>query len=480
AAMGHINMFPDHDGTLRWESLLIAYDDHLYPSLALISAARHLGTPLENIRVDAARSVATGKSLIPTDQWGRTLINYYGPSGSFPHYPVCDILDGKVRPEQLANRIILIGATAVGIYDLRVTPYSAAMPGIEKHAAVAASILEGRYIRQAPPGQNLAVLLISGLLLTWYLTGARVLSASLAAAAGAAAISVTAVLLFSHKGLWINLACPVFNLAGIYICITAYNYWSEERFSRNIRRMFSSYVTERVVSELIKNPQMAKLGGERRVITVLFSDIRGFTTFSEKHSPTEVVSVLNEYLGAMTEVIFKWEGTLDKFVGDEIMVFWSAPMPQEDHAELAVRCALDMRRQLSELQQKWISEGKPPLDAGIGINSGEVLVGNIGAEGKKMDYTVIGDHVNLGARVEALTRRFEQPILLTEYTLEQLRPRIESGALTGMAFDGLGKVIVKGKQQPVGLYTARAQDNNSAPSSICICSGETITVMAEK
>ncbi len=178
--------------------------------------------------------------------------------------------------------------------------------------------------------------------------------------------------------------------------------------------MFSSYVTERIVNELIKNPDMAKLGGERREITLLFSDVRGFTSFSEKHTPEEVVSILNEYLGAMTGIVFKWEGTLDKFIGDAILAFWGAPMHQENHAELAVKCALEMVSTLRQLQQKWPSEGKPALDCGIGINTGEVIVGNIGAEGKKMDYTIIGDHVNLGSRIESLTRKYNVHILMTD------------------------------------------------------------------
>jgi adenylate cyclase len=164
------------------------------------------------------------------------------------------------------------------------------------------------------------------------------------------------------------------------------------------------------------------------------------------------VTILNEYLGAMTEVIFRWEGTLDKFVGDAIVAFWGAPMRQENHAELAVRCALNMVKRLEELQQKWRSEGKPVLDSGIGINSGEVLVGNIGAEGKKMDYTVIGDHVNLGSRVEGLTRKYHTHILITEYTLKHLRNLINSRLIGHIAIKGREKTLVKGREKSVGVY----------------------------
>jgi adenylate cyclase len=199
---------------------------------------------------------------------------------------------------------------------------------------------------------------------------------------------------------------------------------------------------------------------------VLFSDIKGFTTFSENHSPEEVVALLNEYLGAMTDVILKWEGTLDKFIGDAIMVFWNAPLPQESHAELAVRCAFEMNRRLAGLQEKWRMEGKPLLEAGIGINTGEALVGNIGADGKKMDYTVIGDHVNLGSRIEALTRKFDAAILISEYTLAKLRRPMAEGTLRGLSFEGLARVIVKGKEQPVGIYRMAPLPGTEDPAVI--------------
>jgi len=243
--------------------------------------------------------------------------------------------------------------------------------------------------------------------------------------------------------------------------------------------MFSSYVTEKIVNELIKNPSMAKLGGERREITVLFSDVRGFTSLSEKHSPEEVVSILNEYLGEMAEIVFKWEGTLDKFIGDAILAFWGAPMKQENHAELAVKCALNMVKRLEELQQKWQSEGKSVLDCGIGINTGEVLVGNIGAEGKKMDYTAIGDHVNLGSRVEGLTKKYNVHILITEFTLDKIRGLITAGKLYRTSVKGLEKVVVKGKEQPVAIYEVKGLEQG-AESRVKEVEEEKVVVLKEK
>jgi adenylate cyclase len=253
----------------------------------------------------------------------------------------------------------------------------------------------------------------------------------------------------------------------------------EEKQSRQIRAMFSSYVTERLVNEMIRNPEMAQLGGQKREITVLFSDVVGFTTYSENHQPEEVVAILNEYLGVMTDVVLKWEGILDKFIGDAIVVFWGAPMKQDDHAERAVRCALEMQERLDQLRRKWEAEGRAPLSSGIGLNSGEAIVGNIGAEGKKMDYTVIGDHVNLGARVEGLTRRYEARILMTEYTLALVRPAIDSGAFRGVSITGQERVIVKGKDTPVGIFSLTPL-NPGDGSVVVECDPEKVVRLTEK
>src|SRR3989449_3366492 len=247
---------------------------------------------------------------------------------------------------------------------------------------------------------------------------------------------------------------------------------TEEKQTKEIRAMFSSYVSPRIVSELIKDPEKARLGGHRRELTMLFSDVVGFTTFSEQHTAEEVVTQLNEYLGVMTEVVFQWNGTLDKFVGDAVVVFWGAPLDQPDHAELAVKCALHMRKRLEELQAKWRAEGKVPLDNGIGINTGEAPVGNMGAEGKKMDYTMIGDHVNLAARVQELTREFGCSLVISEETAARLRDLLgkkesddNRGHLGHVSLRKLPPVKVKGKVQPVVVYALRTLDHNE-PSRI--------------
>lgn len=468
-SLAHINMFPDPDGTLRWETLAILYDSMLYPALGLQAAAAYLGIPADRLSVQATESVTAGKITIPTDRWGRTVINYYGPGQTFRYISISDILDRKIPPKFIEDCIVLVGASAVGVYDLRVTPFAAAMPGVEKHASVMASILDKRFIHKSDITTNVTILLMTGALFSFLVARSRL--------AGEVILTILALLLtsgiglfaFSRWGVWFNLAWPLNNYIFITAAVTAYNYAVEERHARRIRTMFSSYVTQTIVNELIKNPDMAKLGGEKREVTVLFSDIKDFTSFSEHHTPEEVVALLNEYLTAMTEVILDHQGTLDKFIGDAIVVFWNAPVKSERHAELAVKCALAMQKRVVELQTKWRIEGKPILEAGIGINTGEVVVGNIGAEGKKMEYTVIGDHVNLGSRVESQTRKLDVPILMTDGTLKALSPSIESGALNGVMIEGLASVIVKGREAPVELYSVGYLPEADLPAMVIQC-----------
>lgn len=225
-----------------------------------------------------------------------------------------------------------------------------------------------------------------------------------------------------------------------------------------IRTNLSRYLSPQIVEDILHKEVEVNLGGDRKVVTILFMDLIGFTSLSEKLQPEEVVSILNEYFTEMSKGIFRWQGTLDKFAGDQIMAFWGAPFPQPNHAELAVRCALEVSKTLDELQEKWKREGKPVLDCGIGINTGEVLVGNIGVEGMKMDYTVIGDAVNLAARVEKITRQYGARILITEFTYEHIRGSIESGSMRGVQFTDLAEVKVKGKEKGVRIYRVQGAD----------------------
>ena len=442
-ALAHINMNPDIDGTLRWEMLAVEYQDDYYAPIGLQAARLYRDVPLEKMALDFAGSVQLGETTIPTDEFGRMLINYRGPNRTFPMYSISDLLDRNLPAGTFKDKIVLIGATAIGIYDLRVTPYSPNMAGIEKHASVVDNILKGDFLRRAPD-LDIPLIFIFTLLL-------GILIPRLGARSGAAVFIVLFAVfsgfvyyLFIAKGIWFSWIYPASALFFGYTSQTAYRFFTEERRARDIRKMFSSYVSKRIVDELIRDPNKAKLGGDRKEITVLFSDIRGFTNFSEKHEPEDVVSLLNEYLGAMTNIVFEHDGTLDKFVGDAIMALWGAPVGQPDHAERACRCSLVMIKKLKELQAKWTAEGKYAIDIGIGINTGDMVVGNMGAEGKKMDYTVIGDNVNLGARLEGLTRKYNNHIIISEFTYAKVKDIVQ--------VNELGAVTVKGRERPVVIY----------------------------
>lgn len=452
AEYGHVYSLADRDGKLRREYLYIQYGAEYFPSLALQVARTALDVPLDKVTIFGAQGVALGRSFIPTDMFGRMHINYLGRERTFPYVSATDVLSGRVSPELFKDRIVLIGTSALSIYDLKNTPFSANMPGVEKHATIIANIMGNNFIRKAPVYIDVLAVMLAGA--AALLMGARMgaLPSFILYDILLAFILISNQAVFTLAGLRVNLVYPLLTVLTAGAFIISYRYLIEERRAREIRRMFSNYVTERVVNELIRNPEMARLGGARREVTVLFSDLCGFTSYSEKHAPEDVVSILNEYLTAMTEVIFRWEGTLDKFIGDAIVAFWGAPLRQENHAELAVRCALHMIKRLQDLQKKWIAEGKTPLSMGIGINTGEVLVGNIGAEGKKMDYTVIGDQVNIGSRVESLTRKFSTNILMTEMPLREIEAMVQSNRIGHVSIRGVATVVVKGKEKPVKIY----------------------------
>lgn len=356
--------------------------------------------------------IMLGNRFIPTDLHGRVLINYIGKENSFQYKSASDIIKDKIATGLFRDKIVLIGTSALGTYDQKITPLSNNMPGVEKNANVVENVLLNNFLRKSPGTLELAVILLTGIFLGLLLPRLKAIPG--------ASISIGLIVFYIllsfyfliYKDIWINLIYPVSNMFVIFIALTVAKYFFEEKKAREIRAMFSSYVSPKIVTELINNPEKAKLGGERKDVTILFSDIIGFTALSERKPPEEVVDLLNEYFNEMTNIVFKWDGTLDKFVGDEIMAFWGAPADQPNHAELAVRCALNMTDKLSELQKKWKREGKEVLDCGIGINTGEVIIGNIGATGKKMDYTVMGDHVNLAARIEKLTREYNAKMIV--------------------------------------------------------------------
>ncbi len=449
--IAQINVLPDSDGVIRWTRLAIPHGGRFYPSLGLSGAAELLGA--DGFQV-GPRSVRLGDRVIPTDSEQRMLIAYSGPPGTYPRYSFVDVLRGRVGEEKLRGKVLYVGATALGIYDMRITPFSNNSPGVEVNATVADNIARGNFVtRGGMEGLiDQACIILLGIvtaLVSWKLRHAVSLPLVCLLVAGYVYCSSQVL----QAGRWISVVYPVFAIVLVYALVAYYRFFIVDRQARDIRSMFSSYVSRRVVDELVKNPALARIGGESRELTILFADVRNYTSYSERRSPAEVVRILNDYLAAMTDIIIRYDGTLDKFLGDGILAYWNAPLLQENHAELACRCALEMMAAMGPLQEKWRMAGDEPLSWGIGINTGEVIVGNMGAVGKKMEYTAIGDNVNLTYRIQDKSREAGCAVIT-----RALRDRVAHL----METEELGEIMVKGKSIPVAVYGLKGVRSPSA------------------
>lgn len=442
----------DQDSFIRRYNLLVKVKDKVFPYFALEVAAKGQNITISDktLKLGKHKIFLNGKE-IPLDKQNKLLINYAGDTGTFPTIPIAKALEPefiKLNAGIFTNKIVLIGATAKYLQDLYPTPTSLKMPGVEIHANAIMTILSRKFIHTIPHIYYLLLILIPSIIITlisWQQKAVKGLGILILIVLG---IVLTSWLAF-FRHIVVHVFAPVFAVFMSYLSTILLRFLREEIEKKEIKSIFNQYVSPAIVTELLTNKDKLKLGGDKKDVSIFFSDIVGFTTFSEGHSPEEVVAQLNEYLNAMTEVIIQYNGTLDKFVGDAIMAVWGAPLPQEDHALLAVRCGLKQLEVLRELQAKWKEEGRMVLDIGIGINSGEAVVGNIGAE-KYKDYTVIGDVVNLASRLETYTRTVSAErgrpcqFIISEATKNKVDAFIKTAPL--------GDIKVKGKMQTVRIW----------------------------
>jgi adenylate cyclase len=453
--LGHVTMLPDADGSTRREAIVFEYQGRYYPSLGLQAARVALGLEPAELRLDFGRALELGPHVVPLDARNRLLVNYVGPIGTIPHVSAVDVLEGRVPPAALRDRIVFVGATAEGTYDLRVTPVSPVFPGVAKHATVAANLLDGRILRPSAWAGlvEAAAVLLAPIALAWILPRVRPLTGLLLTTGLAGALIAASQGLFRQE-VWLPVLYPVLTLGVGLVTITGFLYVTEERKRLGIKRAFQRFVSPEVVERISEDPGALQFGGEVRALTVLFSDIRDFTSFTERHSPQELVQMLREHFTRMVEEVQARQGTLDKFIGDAIMALFGAPLAYPDHAERACRAALAMLRALETLQAKWTAEGREPFRIGIGINTGEAVVGNLGSE-QVFTYTAVGDDVNLASRLESLTKDFGVPVIISEATYEAVKH----------AFAGryLGEVRVKGKARPVRIYSLERQRASRPP-----------------
>jgi adenylate cyclase len=449
---GHLNPLRDGDGVTRRVPLLVEHQGLYYPALSLAVLQATIEEPV--LGVASARYGASGQRVerleagplqIPVDPALNALVPFRGSKGSFTYLSAVDVLQGKVDPQLLKGRIALIGTSAAGLSDLVATPVDVSLPGVEIHANLITGMLDERLLR-APAWVSsadlLAVLVLGGLMM-WAGIRLRALQTMLVFVVATSALVGINIWLLAREGLVVPLASPLACLTLVFILDLGWGFFVESRSKRQMSALFGYYVPPEIVEKMALDPAAFSMVPTERQMTVLFADIRNFTTLSEGLSPSELGEVINTYLTAMSEVIrTDHHGTLDKYIGDAVMAFWGAPVAAPAHALDAVLAARDMQRAMEKLEPTMRARGWPELRIGVGVNTGTMRVGDMGSRIRRA-YTVMGDAVNLASRLEGLTKVYGTGILIGEGTRQ---------SLAGWVCREVDRVKVKGKLQPVVIY----------------------------
>ncbi len=418
--------------------------------MALSILQQYLNRPLLQISLSdhGVSGIRFGTQQIPVDEYGRFRINFRGPAKTFPYYSFVDVVEGRVPLETFRHKIVLVGASAVGIYDIRVTPFSSIFPGVEVHANLMDNILRRDFL-WAPSGllnPAASVVIIMALIMCWLQPRVRAWYALFLLINAIILYIFLDYYLFSRYQIYLQMLYPLSCLITVYVVVAFMRFIAEEKERLRIKAAFQNYVAPEVVNTMLQHPEMLHLGGEKREMTVLFSDIRDFTTLAEQLEPEVLVGLLHSYLNPMTETVFKNHGTMDKYIGDAIMAIYGAPLVISDHANRACETALEMIGTLMHLWEDWRTQGLPELRIGIGINSGMMTVGNMGSK-RLFEYTVIGDNVNLASRLEGLNKYYGTAILISEATQQRLQ--------NSFILREVDRVRVKGKKAPVRIFELR-------------------------
>jgi len=443
---GYFSFVPERDGVIRFMPMVRMHKEAAFPpfSLQLLREATKLGSVVRMFphRVGEVR---LGDSSIPVTEEGDFLVNYYGPKQTFTYLSASDVIDGTVGSLQLKDKIVLVGASAAALHDLHTTPYGSLYPGVEVHANVIENILQQDFLERPPwvPVLDMTMILVTGILLGVVALYFKAVGTAILLVVGVGGYLIIDYMLFTQQGLWVHSVFPVFSQFLVYFGITLYRFTFEEKEKRFIKSAFSQYLAPTVVDQLVENPKLLNLGGEDKVLTAFFSDIAGFSSISEQLTASELVILLNEYLTEMTDIVMQYEGTVDKFEGDAIIAFFGAPIDFKDHATRTCYAALDMQKRLAQLRSIWKKSGRHELFMRIGINTGEVTVGNMGSE-NRFDYTMIGDPVNVAARLEGANKQYYTYTMLSEFTYELAKNDIEARELDS--------IRVVGKKEPIKIY----------------------------
>jgi adenylate cyclase len=474
--LGHNFFALDPDGPVRRVAPFVRTGEKYMPSLGLITAFVAAGIKPDEV-VLQSRSIRVRDRDIPLvavsvaadaqhpdrlhdqltmliDYRAPALVNGERPYRAFEarHLMVSEdlLLNGEkplVDPVEFKDKIVFVGLTTSGLVDVFQTPFGSegTMPGIQVHASIADSLLSNHFLSTSTMRTAVGVTLTAATLVGLLSALLPFIGAALGALVLLSAWTWYAAVAF-RGGLWVPMAQPLLAMSLALFAGTAYQYFVEDREKRKVKRLFGRYVSKHVYEQLLNDPTRAELGGARREMSVLFSDIRGFTSVTERGDPEELVAQLNEYFSKMVEVVFRNHGTVDKFVGDMVMALFGAPLDDVHHAEHAVRAAIDMVKELGALNQKWAAAGRAQLDIGIGISSGDMIAGNIGSA-SIMSYTVIGDNVNLGSRLESLNKEYRTRIIISGATRLKITSQYD--------IRPLGDVVVKGKTRAVAIFEVK-------------------------
>lgn len=459
--VGFINIFPDTDGIIRHAPLIMEYKGGVYPSLALQSVLSFLHKDIDLVtplygKTQKLEGVKIGASIIPTSETGQVLIPFIGKSYTFPYYSATDVINKRIPKDALLGKILFLGTSATGLGDLHATAIQNPFPGVEIQATLVNGILMNSFsVKPAwTHGAHLVLIFLFGLIAAFSFPrfGPRLL--------GSVIVLFPPIMFSLNNMFWdetgyiISMLLPISTVLAIAIMNMIYGYLFESRRREKLKSMFGEYVPAKHIDEMLQASGGYALKGEDREMSVLFADIRNFTSISEGLSAAELVDMLNTFFTPMTKIIFDHRGTIDKYVGDLIMAFWGAPLKDKNHAKHAIESALEMQSQLKELQSTLAEHNWPEINIGIGINSGQMSVGDMGSQYRR-NYTVLGDQVNLASRVEGLTKFYGVEIIVTESTQND-QP--------GFIFRKLDLVRVKGKKQGVAIYEAICKKSQATPA----------------
>ncbi|MBL0141295.1 MAG: adenylate/guanylate cyclase domain-containing protein [Betaproteobacteria bacterium] len=453
-ATGHIYPALDVDGVTRRVPMFMRYKDGFYEALSLAIARTSLGNAPVKIKLDKPRkvgnryegwmgSIQIGEVDVPLDRAMTAMVPYLD-TGGFRYVSATDVIRGTLPVEDLKDKIVIVGTSAAGLVDLRATPVREDLPGVEAHAALVAGILDGTIKNRPPEVMGIVVLLVMlvGIPLAIVLPRLSAVWSTVVVGALFALVVASNLYLWQAKNWVVPLASPLMMLVLLYFMNMVYGFFAEARSRRLITGLFGTYVPKELVAEMSKNPGEYSMKGESREMTVLFSDVRDFTSISEGLSPEGLKDLMNAYLTAMTEKVQEKRGTIDKYIGDAIMAFWGAPLTDPDHATHALETAVAMQKSLRDLDAPFAKRGWPALHIGVGLNCGMMSVGDMGSKFRR-SYTVMGDSVNLASRLESLTKEYGVGILVTENIVRMV---------PGFNYREIDKVRVKGKLEGVAIF----------------------------